>query len=287
MGFLTTALLSACWAVLYAVFGKDRPAEPVPERVPAPVTEAASAEGVPVAAGEGATYRRILLSRTFAGAVAMTFAAAWCLAVVLAWLVPYFVKVVGYDAQAAGNMIIPPNLVSIAAILALGAASGRLLNRGVPDRLPLGVLTGATVAAGGLCALLVPHLGTGAALLCGVSLAAGLPMVAMTSAFNAVGRICPPGRRGAVMGTLNGLYSLGSVGGPYAMGLILDAAPDAATGYGRGFTITGLIVVAGGVCAALCVDPGGDRARLTGTGPGRTREHPAGPPSRPLNQTGV
>jgi len=48
------------------------------------------------------------------------------------------------------------------------------------------------------------------------------------------------------------------------MGLILDAAPDLATGYQRGFTVLGTIVIAGGLCAALWVNPSGDRERLVG-----------------------
>jgi MFS family permease len=251
--FATTAILSAAWAVVYAIFGRDRPAESSPASV-----------AVPGAGDERFAYRRILLSPTFLGSLAMTFAAAWCLAVVLAWLVPYFVKIVGYAPSSAGGMVVPPNIVSILGILALGAWSGRLMARGVRDRVPLGVLTGSTIVAGGVCAVLVPYLGSGFWLVCGVSLAAGLPMVAMTSAYNAVGRICPPAQRGAVLGTLYGLYSLGSIGGPYAMGLILDAAPDLATGYQRGFTVLGTIVIVGGLCAALWINPSGDRDRLVG-----------------------
>ncbi|MDT0307533.1 MFS transporter [Streptomyces sp. DSM 44917] len=255
--FAVTALLSAAWAVVYAILGKDRPVD----THAAPAAPADVREGGESGGGEEARvpYRRILLSPTFLGSLAMTFAAAWCLAVVLAWLVPYFVRIVGYDPSDAGNMVIPPNVVSIVAILVLGALSGRLMARGTADRVPLGVLTGAIVAVGGVFAVLIPHLGDGLWLVCGVSLAAGLPMVAMTSAYNAVGRICPPGQRGAVLGTLYGLYSLGSVSGPYAMGLILDHAPDLATGYDRGFTVLGVIVMAGGLCAALCVNPEGDR----------------------------
>ena len=249
--FATTAILSATWAVAYAIFGRDRPEE-----------GGLASDAESEADDQRVAYRRILLTPTFLGSLAMTFAAAWCLAVVLAWLVPYFVKIVGYAPSMAGGMVVPPNVVSILAILALGAWSGRLIVRGVRDRVPLGVLTGATIVVGGVCAVLVPYLGSGFWLVCGVSLAAGLPMVAMTSAYNAVGRICPPAQRGAVLGTLYGLYSVGSIGGPYAMGLILDAAPDLETGYQRGFTVLGVIVIAGGLCAALWVNPGGDRSRL-------------------------
>ncbi|WP_326596626.1 MFS transporter [Streptomyces sp. NBC_01803] len=291
--FAATAILSAAWAVVYAILGKDRPADTHPTPADPTAPTAPPAEAAPAVAGDTADgqrvpYRRILLSPTFLGSLAMTFAAAWCLAVVLAWLVPYFVRIVGYDPSEAGNMVIPPNVVSITAILVLGALSGRLMSRGTADRVPLGVFTGATVAAGGVCAVLIPYLGTGFWLVCGVSLAAGLPMVAMTSAYNAVGRICPPAQRGAVLGALYGLYSLGSVGGPYAMGVILDHAPDLATGYHRGFTVLGVIAIAGGLCAALCVNPGRDRGRLVGSvaaespapggdgrQPGRPRTSPA------------
>ncbi|MEV0084881.1 MFS transporter [Saccharopolyspora sp. NPDC050642] len=280
-GFFTTAALSVVWALVWAAFGKDRPAE-TPS---APAAEGSDATGGTAGLdGERIPYRRILLSRTFVGAVAMTFAAAWSLAVVIAWLVPFFIKVAGFSASAAGNMVIPPNIVSIVAIIVLGALSGRLMARGVSERFPLGVLTGVTVTVGGACAVLVPHLGNAFLLICGVTLAAGLPMVAMTSAFNAVGRLCPPGQRGAVMGTLNGLYSLGSIAGPFAMGLILDASSDAASGFGLGFTITGLIVIAGGVCAAFFVNPSGDRSRLAAHATALQR---AGIDARPLKQTGV
>jgi len=271
--FATTALLSVLWAVVYAIFGRDRPVERGPDSV-----------GASGADDERVAYRRILLSPTFLGSLAMTFAAAWCLAVVLAWLVPYFVKIVGYAPARAGGMVVPPNVVSILGILALGAWSGRLIARGVRDRVPLGVLTGATVVVGGACAVLIPYLGSGFWLVCGVSLAAGLPMVAMTSAYNAVGRICPPAQRGAVLGALYGLYSIGSIGGPYAMGLILDAAPDLATGYQRGFTVLGTIVIAGGLCAALWVNPSGDRERLVGQVADRP---PLGATSDPAEPTGA
>jgi MFS family permease len=271
--FATTAILSAVWAVAYAIFGRDRPIE----RNLEPTAVSGAAE-------ERVAYRRILLSPTFLGSLAMTFAAAWCLAVVLAWLVPYFVKIVGYAPARAGGMVVPPNVVSILGILALGAWSGRLIARGVRDRVPLGVITGVTVVVGGVCALLIPYLGSGFWLVCGVSLAAGLPMVAMTSAYNAVGRICPPAQRGAVLGALYGLYSVGSIGGPYAMGLILDAAPDLATGYQRGFTVLGTIVIAGGLCAALWVNPGGDRDRLVGRLAARP---PVGAASDPAEPTGA
>ncbi|MFJ9180616.1 MFS transporter [Streptomyces sp. NPDC102360] len=283
-GFFTTAVLSALWASAYAVFGKDRPAEaPTPQRAPA-ATEAVADEPE-----EGfAPYRRILLSRTFIGAVTMAFAASWSLAVVTSWLVPFFVHVAGFSASAAGNMIIPPNVLSILAILAIGAYAGRLMNRGVCDRVPLGIITGATVAVGGAFAVLVPHLGTGALLVCGVTLAAGMPLVAMTSAYNAVGRICPANRRGAVMGTLNGLYSLGSIAGPYSMGLILDASADQTTGYANGFTVTGLIVIAGGLCAAFFINPRRDREQLASDPTTRTaRTGRRGIVPRPLGQTGA
>ena len=272
--FATTAILSVVWAVAYAIFGRDRPAE----RSPEPGPESAA---VPRATEERVAYRRILLSPTFLGSLAMTFAAAWCLAVVLAWLVPYFVKIVGYAPVRAGGMVVPPNVVSIVAILALGAWSGRLIARGVRDRVPLGVLTGAIVVVGGVCAVLIPYLGGGFWLVCGVSLAAGLPMVAMTSAYNAVGRICPPAQRGAVLGTLYGIYSIGSIGGPYVMGVILDAAPNLATGYQRGFTVLGTIVIVGGLCAALWVNPSGDRDRLGGQVAARSTLGASSDPAEP------
>jgi len=272
--FATTALLSAAWAVIYAIFGRDRPAES--RLSPVAVSEADD---------ERCAYRRILLSPTFLGSLAMTFAAAWSLAVVLAWLVPYFVKIVGYNPSSAGGMVVPPNVVSILSILTLGAWSGRLLARGVRDRVPFGVLTGVTIVGGGVCAVLVPHLGRGFWLVCGVSLAAGLPMVAMTSAYNAVGRICPPGQRGAVLGTLGGLFSVGSISGPYTMGLILDAAPNLATGYQRGFTVLGIIVIAGGLCAALWVNPSADRSRLVGQVVARPPQ--VGATSGPAEPTGA
>jgi hypothetical protein len=68
------------------------------------------------------------------------------------------------------------------------------------------------------------------------------------------------------------------------MGLILDAAPDLATGYQRGFTVLGTIVIAGGLCAAVWVNPSGDRERLV--------EHlaarpPLGAASDPAEPTGA
>jgi len=84
------------------------------------------------------------------------------------------------------------------------------------------------------------------------------------------------------MGTLQGLYAIGSIAGPYTMGLVMDAHPDAAKRYGTGFTITGVLVVVGGMCAVLLVQSSADRHRLAADTT-ITRPKPAirlSPPSR-------
>ena len=56
--------------------------------------------------------------------------------------------------------------------------------------------------------------------------------------------------------------SLGGLFAPYLMGRLVDAAPDAATGYASAFQILGIINLVCAVIALLTVNPVRDALRL-------------------------
>ncbi|NGN63517.1 MFS transporter [Streptomyces sp. A7024] len=230
----------------------------------------ADADGPPV------PLARVLATGTWAGSVLSAFAVMWTLALATAWLPLYLEKQRGYGSVQVGLLSGLPSAGAIVLALGAGAASQRLLRRGVPGRLAQGLLGGGLSVLAGLSLLLVTRLDAAPLLLAAVAVAfsAGTAQTPLNNA--ALADCCPPARRSAALGAGYAVAALATIAAPAVTGRLLDAAPDAGTGFARAFDLAAVLLMAGGVVAALTVRPERDRARLAAEAVVRAR-----PPARP------
>lgn len=246
--FLTVGIVGLVWSLAWLLLGREGPLE----------DERRQAGTV----GETVAYRHLLLNRTVLGVFLVSFVAYWGIAVGLVWGSLYMVKVVGLTLVEAGRIATLPTLVSIVLGPAIAFASQRLVQHGVPSRLSRGAFgcAGVVLGAAGIAAMaLVP--GAVAKIAC-YTFAASIMFVIYTVGPPLLAEIAPARQRAALLAINNAGYSTAGILAPSIMGLVLDAAPDPATGYRNGYLILALLLLLGGVAGYLLINPARDAARL-------------------------
>ncbi|MEI9982739.1 MAG: MFS transporter [Aliidongia sp.] len=246
--FLTVGLAGLAWSLAWLLFGREGKLEGATERGPAPT--------------EAIAYRHLLLNRTVLGVFLVCFTAYWAIAVGLAWGTLYMVKVVGLSLIEAGRISTWPTLLSIVIGPLIAFASQRLAQRGVSSRLCRGAFgcAGVVLGAAGIAGMaLVPD--TNAKIAC-YTFAASIMFVIYTVGPPIIAEITPPRQRAAMLAINNAGYSTAGILAPSIMGWVLDAAPDAATGYRNGYLLLATLLVVSGVVGYLMINPARDAARL-------------------------
>lgn len=246
--FLTVGIVGLVWSLAWLLLGREGPLDDGPQ--------------VAAQRGETVAYRHLLLNRTVLGVVLVSFVAYWGIAVGLVWGSLYMVKVVGLTLVEAGRVSTLPTLVSIVLGPAIAFASQRLVQRGVPSRLSRGAFgcAGVVLGAAGIAAMaLVP--GAVAKIAC-YTFAASIMFSIYTVGPPLLAEIAPLRQRAALLAINNAVYSSAGILAPSVMGLVLDAAPDAVTGYRNGYLILALLLLLGGVVGYLLINPARDAARL-------------------------
>jgi ACS family D-galactonate transporter-like MFS transporter len=246
--FLSVGIVGLVWSLAWLLLGREGPLEDAPRQAGA--------------VGETVAYRHLLLNRTVLGVFLVSFVAYWGIAVGLVWGSLYMVKVVGLTLVEAGRIATLPTLVSIVLGPAIAFASQRLVQRGVPSRLSRGAFgcAGVVLGAAGIAAMaLVP--GAVAKIAC-YTFAASIMFVIYTVGPPLLAEIAPARQRAALLAINNAGYSTAGILAPSIMGLVLDAAPDPATGYRNGYLILALLLLLGGVAGYLLINPARDAARL-------------------------
>lgn len=218
-----------------------------------------------VTAGAGVSelpYRRIFRTGTWLGSTAAAFTVQWALALMTAWLPRHLSQQRGYGTAAVGLLAGLPMAGSVLLALGAGAVSQRLLRRRVSGRLAQGVLGGGLALAAG-CGLLLTTRVDGAPLLIAVMVvgfAAGNAQTPLNNA--AIADVCPPGRSGLMLGASYALAAVAALIAPTVTGRLVDAAPTPGAGFTTAFDLAGVLLIAGGLIAAVTVNPERDRARL-------------------------
>lgn len=206
-------------------------------------------------------YRRILLSGTWLGGFLAGFAAYWGLSLLVAWVPAYLQTVLGYSPQAAGSMIVLPWVLGAVFIFGQGVLTQSLMRRGVSSRLARGVLGGVGVVIAGLAMVLFPVL-TGGVQIALITVAFSIGGIVFAIGVTVTSEICPTRQRGAVLSITVALVTTAGLVGPYATGRIIESASTAASGYALAFTITGVLLLIGGLLAVVFVRPERDAQRL-------------------------
>ncbi|MFF5212773.1 MFS transporter [Streptosporangium sp. NPDC000396] len=215
-------------------------------------------------AGPRVPYRKLLLNGTVVGGTLATFTVYWTLALSLTWFPQYLQQVKGYSLTEVGLLSVVWHTAGLAVILGTGFLTQRFLRRGVSSRVARGLVAGGAVATGGVAMVAmtlvddaVPHL-----LLLTLSASAGYIAFPLTQAGNA--ELTPDAQRSAVLGTTTAIATAAGAVAPVLTGAVVQRAADAATGFGAAFTIAGLLMVIGGVVAALTVNPERDKKKING-----------------------
>lgn len=252
--FFSLFAVGTVWVLLWAVLGKEgHVAGTASIHAPQENSDAADEPHVP--------YRRILLSGTWLGGFLAGFAAYWGLSLLVAWVPPYLQTVLGYTARATGSMIVLPWVASALFIFGQGVLTQWLMRRGVSSRLARGVLGGVAVLIAGLAMVLFPFTSGGIQIAL-LTIAFSLGGVVFAIGITVNGEISPTRQRGAVLSITVAIVTTAGLIGPYVTGHIIEAAATTATGYALGFTITGILMLIGGLLAIVFVRPEHDARRL-------------------------
>ncbi|WP_370185420.1 MFS transporter [Rhodococcus wratislaviensis] len=261
--FILMTVLGLVWSALWFLIGRDGP---VGDR-----KDGRGQHAIREIDGVHVPLWRILVSRTWLGCALSSFAAYWSVALLISWLPPFLTDGLGYSKATTGTLTTLPWIVSSTILLIQGLVTQRLMRKGVSSRWARGVLGGAVVVASGVCTLAFVHTPDGAFKIVLIALGLGLSGAIFAGATTVCGEIAPVGQRGAVLGAFVAVYSLAGVIAPYVAGIFVGQAGSVPlSGYNTVFTITGFLVVTGGVLAMVLIHPERDVLGLVAAGT-RTR----------------
>lgn len=211
---------------------------------------------------EHVPLRRLFSTGTLIGMALLFFVAYANTSVGVSWLPLYLRDGLGYDATAAGKLVVLPFLGAAVAVILVGVLSSALTRRGVGNRVTRGILPAAMVLASGVCTVAFSSLDRGVPQMTLLVIGACLNSAGYGVAFAGLADVAPTGQRSTVFGIVTGIYSLGGVVAPLVIGRLVDAGTSAVAGYGDGFLVLGITMIIGAVAALLLVDPDRDAARL-------------------------
>ncbi|MDV6280156.1 MFS transporter [Rhodococcus jostii] len=204
----------------------------------------------------------IFRTPTFLGGAAAVFSMYAVSTVILTWLPSYFEVGLGYTRVQAGAMFGIPSIAVFVILLLTTSIGDRLLVRGASSRVIRGIVPSIGILLCGLALVTLPYIHTPVIAVVLVSLGYGLGAIAFPLLNSGLSEICPPRQVAGALGIFLAIMSLGGLFAPYLMGRLVDAAPDAATGYASAFQILGIINLVCAVIALLTVNPVRDALRL-------------------------
>ncbi|MEN0138254.1 MAG: MFS transporter [Rhodococcus sp. (in: high G+C Gram-positive bacteria)] len=207
-------------------------------------------------------FHRLLMLRSFWGLVLLSFAGYLISSLKVSWLPAYMNEGLGYSASTVGTLVTIPYVVAVAVLLSAGLLSGRLLRAGRSSRVARGYLTGAFLLFGGVSMIIFSQLDPGPVQLVFVIGAFAVNSVAFSVAFAGASDFLPAHQRVAFFGCIIAAYSVAGIVAPYALGLIVERATTAATGYSTGFMFVGVVVCVLGIVGGLMLNPEKARTQL-------------------------
>ncbi len=212
---------------------------------------------------------RAFASLTFLAAVIGGGSNFWVQGFVTTWLPQYLGTVVGLSLPEVGTVTTIPWILGAVVLLFLGFLGHRLMQKGFDSHRSIAIPFGVAALVAGVCFILVQTTSGvfAVALLCiaaGCSLA--FPMTASALAFS-VGKK----QRPIMMATLGGVASVGAIISPTLVGWLMtragyvsppsgseltsEMADNMAVGVHQAFTITGIVLLVGGVLCILFLRP--------------------------------
>ncbi|PVE23550.1 MFS transporter [Microvirga sp. KLBC 81] len=206
------------------------------------------------------SYRRLLGCRTVIGVQVVGFFAYWLLTVAVIWLPAILNQAFGYTPVQAGWIMMLIALCQIVLLPVVSAISDGLQQRGVSSRLACGWMACASTVAAGLLTLLLSQSGGSITVVLCTVLAFSLCNVIFVLAPCLIAEVTPVRQRGAILGVNTAIVTLAGPFAPSVMGLVVDSGLNPADGYRMALTLTGSLVILGGLSGFFLIDPEADRA---------------------------
>ncbi len=237
------------WVAAWVLLGKEGRIE-----------ERADTEGAVAAAR--IPYRDLLLSPTNLASWCAYFGAYFGLALVLSWFTPYLVKGLGFEQAVAGKLTALPFVVGFFVALGGSWLSQRMMRTGSTSRVARGIVSGVAVCLGGLALLAAPYAPNVTTTIILIIAGTTLPSVIYFLAPVMLGEITPPSQRGAVLAINGAVGTSAGIIAPYLMGSVIEGAASAAQGYSNGFTVCGVVTLAGGLIGLAFLRPESELVRF-------------------------
>jgi MFS family permease len=246
--FGTLGVAGLLWVIAWALFGREG------EITDGTLQGASEEQAIP--------YSTLLLNPTNLASWASYFGAYFGLALVLSWFTPYLIKGLGFSQQTAGYMTTLPFVGGFFVVIASSILSERMMKTGSSSRVARGIFTGVCVSLGGLALLIEPHLPSVTLKIAMIVAGVVLPSVVYVLSPAILAEFVPQGQRGAMLGINSAVGTAAGIIAPFVMGSVIERAATAAEGYSFGFTICGVVTLAGGLIGVLFLRPETERARL-------------------------
>ena len=144
---------------------------------------------------------------------------------------------------------------SVIVVIAAGWLSQRLLARGAKSRVARGMFGGLCVALGGAAMAIMPFVPGAPAKIALTTLGVALPSVIYVISNAVVSEIVPVAQRGALLAVGTAVATSAGLMAPYVMGSVVEGAVTPLAGFNTGFTICGVVMLAGGVIGLALMRP--------------------------------
>uniref|UniRef100_UPI000B264C91 MFS transporter n=1 Tax=Peterkaempfera griseoplana TaxID=66896 RepID=UPI000B264C91 len=202
------------------------------------------------------SYRRILATRTWAGAAVAYFGTYWVIALALVWMPSYLHDGLGYSTTVSADLVAVIWAVNAFTMLGQAVLTGWLMRRGVSSRWARARVGGITLIVCALACLALPGRPRGPVavllLLVGFGLCGVMSSISVTS----VAELVPARRRGGALGLMSAVVTTAGLIAPTLTGRLVDTQGTA--GYQHAVLLTGALLLVCGAAAFTLIDPARD-----------------------------
>ncbi|WP_043311062.1 MFS transporter [Pseudomonas sp. ML96] len=244
VGYLILAGIGLLWLVVWLFVGREGQHDDAPGEI----------------VGGTASYRHLLLNRTFIFITLLGFCSYLPNALIYSWVPTYLQKGLGMSPMQSGYVVMAATLGVIALNLLVSSLSQRALKRGASVRLAMVFPPAIACVVGGIAMALMGFVEQGVAMTITLYLIGGIVVNLVTTFSNTtVAYIAPAKQRGSMLALHIGLMTSAGMLAPHVVGQAIGwEGGDLVKGFELAVGLFGIALIAGGALALRLVDPDRD-----------------------------